>query len=134
MNKAVHVHLPRAVGMGEQLDMLLQHENETYSHRRIRACKCHSRRDTFTEYPIDVLRQDGIESSNRMDADGYFVTSIRCVGIPVSSLRLKFGLLTSCITSKFEKCFLTHPFEMQSDLVNISFPYSNCSIPVACAH
>ena len=98
--------------------MLLEHENETYSHRRIRACLCHNRRDTFTEYPIDVPRQDGIKCSNRTDTDGYFVTSIRCARTPFSSLQLKFAPLSSCNASKCWKNGTKHL--TQKHIVNAS--------------
>ena len=102
MNRVVNIQLPRPVGVGEAINLVLKHEHEAYHHRRIRACQCHSKRNPFTEFPIEVLRHDGIEVDNYKDSNGYSITNVRCVeeGLPFSELQLKFSTLSSCIARK----------------------------------
>ena len=103
----VNMQLPRAVGPGEAIDLVLKHENEAYHHRRIRACQCHSKQIPFTQFPIEVLRQHGIEVSYWMDSNGYSIATIRCVkeGTPFSELQLKFSTLSSCLARKLGKFY-----------------------------
>ena len=90
----MQLNLPSGLGLNQQAEIKVVHENEVYQSRPIIGCKCHA--GEGNESPFEVVQSTDFASVPVKGLDGHYSTTIQCIGASVSSLRLKFPTYSSC--------------------------------------